>query len=182
MSEEGYKRLISKAMGVSENDVRRLTFRDAEMIDYWLDGVLRCRSVEILRLRFALGNKKQRLKLDEIGRAIGVSGERVRQLEAKALAKLGHPRHTIFECFIKSRIGRLERIGSTPLLERDLECFAVSDRTLKALYAAGIRTIGELIGKTQVDVLKIRNLGLKSMTELKVSLSLRGLDFKPEQR
>ena len=41
----------------------------------------------VLRMRYGLEDGKPRT-LDEIGRAFGISRERVRQLEARAMAKL----------------------------------------------------------------------------------------------
>jgi RNA polymerase primary sigma factor len=43
--------------------------------------------VTVLRLRFGLGDVHERT-LDEIGRELGVSRERVRQLESAAIRKL----------------------------------------------------------------------------------------------
>ncbi len=48
------------------------------------------REQEVLRLRFGLDDGKQRT-LEEVGRVFGVTRERIRQIEAKALRKLRHP-------------------------------------------------------------------------------------------
>jgi RNA polymerase primary sigma factor len=48
------------------------------------------REAGIIRLRFGLGDGRART-LDEIGAAYGVTRERIRQLEAKTMAKLRHP-------------------------------------------------------------------------------------------
>ena len=45
---------------------------------------------EVLRLRFGLNDGRERT-LDEIGKKFGVTRERIRQIEAKALRKLRHP-------------------------------------------------------------------------------------------
>lgn len=47
------------------------------------------REAEILRLRFGVDRDEEGLTLAEIGEKFSVSRERVRQLEAEALAKLG---------------------------------------------------------------------------------------------
>ena len=49
------------------------------------------REAKILRMRFGIDDANDRT-LEEIGRAFGVTRERVRQIEAQALAKLRRPR------------------------------------------------------------------------------------------
>jgi RNA polymerase primary sigma factor len=48
------------------------------------------REREVVRMRYGLTDGEPRT-LEEVGRAFGVTRERVRQIEAKSLAKLRHP-------------------------------------------------------------------------------------------
>ena len=48
------------------------------------------REARVLELRFGLNDGKSRT-LEEVGREFGVTRERIRQIEAKALRKLRHP-------------------------------------------------------------------------------------------
>ncbi|MFD1067862.1 RNA polymerase sigma factor RpoD [Oceanobacillus locisalsi] len=63
-----------------------------EQIEEVLD-TLPFREENILRLRFGLDDGKTRT-LEELGKAFGVTRERVRQIESKALRKLRHPRRS----------------------------------------------------------------------------------------
>ncbi len=53
-------------------------------------GTLTDREERVLRLRFGLLDGRQRT-LEEVGKEFGVTRERIRQIEAKALRKLKHP-------------------------------------------------------------------------------------------
>ena len=59
-----------------------------ELVAY-LD-TLNDREARVLELRFGLEDGKSRT-LEEVGRDFGVTRERIRQIEAKALRKLRHP-------------------------------------------------------------------------------------------
>jgi RNA polymerase primary sigma factor len=63
-----------------------------EQIEGVLD-TLNEREQMVLRLRFGLDDGKART-LEEVGREFGVTRERIRQIEAKALRKLRHPQRS----------------------------------------------------------------------------------------
>jgi RNA polymerase primary sigma factor len=62
------------------------------------------REEKVLRKRFGVGEKSDHT-LEEVGREFNVTRERIRQIEAKALRKLRHPkRRKILENFVEDRI------------------------------------------------------------------------------
>ncbi|MBT9258989.1 MAG: DNA-directed RNA polymerase subunit alpha [Clostridiales bacterium] len=70
-----------------------------------------------------------------------------------------------------------QEILSLPIDELEL-----SVRSYNCLKRAGINTIGELVNKTPEDMLKIRNLGKKSLEEVESRLAAFGLKLKsPEE-
>lgn len=75
-----------RAMGPEE-------YATVEMLKEELSGVLKTlteREEKVLRLRFGLDDGQCRT-LEEVGQIFGVTRERIRQIEAKALRKLRHP-------------------------------------------------------------------------------------------
>ena len=54
-------------------------------------SVLPKRSQDVIVNRYGLGTRPTKLTLDAIGKKYGITRERVRQVEAKAIRKLQHP-------------------------------------------------------------------------------------------
>ena len=68
--------------------------------------------------------------------------------------------------------------GSSPDLEHPIEDLDLSERPRNCLKRAQINTIGELVLKTEEDLLNITNFGQKSLDEVKVKLDERGLSLR----
>ncbi len=60
-------------------------------------------------------------------------------------------------------------------LNRPIEELELTARSLNSLKGEGISTIGELVQRSEADLLKAPNLGKKSMNEIKEALSKRDL-------
>ena len=63
------------------------------------------------------------------------------------------------------------------LLNTPVEDLELSVRSSNCLKNANIKTIGELIRKSEEDIAKTRNFGKKSLEEIKLKLKDRNLTF-----
>lgn len=145
------------------------------------------REAKVLRLRYRDG-----LTLEKTGKEFNVTRERIRQVEAKAIRKLRHPSisRTWIMVEYEEHLGlRRERDrlaeeceelrkqlalmpDSDPIPEQienvdvGIEDLELSVRSYNCLKRAGINTIGDLRGTTRERLMKVRNLGRKSMEEV----------------
>jgi DNA-directed RNA polymerase subunit alpha len=70
-------------------------------------------------------------------------------------------------------------IGSPDAVhEISIDELELSVRSFNCLKRAGINTVGELVNKTDDDMMKIRNMGRKSLDEVRAKLKELGLSFK----
>ena len=63
------------------------------------------------------------------------------------------------------------------VLETSIEELELSVRSFNCLKRAGISTVEDLTNKTEADMMKVRNLGKKSLDEVTSKLHSLGLDF-----
>ena len=63
-------------------------------------------------------------------------------------------------------------------LEMKVEELDLSQRSSNCLRRAGIQTVAELANRTEEDLIKVKNLGRKSLKEIKEKLEALGLGFK----
>ena len=64
------------------------------------------------------------------------------------------------------------------ILETTIEDMDLSVRSFNCLKRAGINTIADLVDKTEDDMMKVRNLGRKSLDEVKKKLDEFGVSLK----
>ena len=67
------------------------------------------------------------------------------------------------------------------VLEMSIEELELSVRSFNCLKRAGIATVEDLTNKTGSDMMKVRNLGKKSLDEVIAKLHALGLDFAEEE-
>ena len=67
------------------------------------------------------------------------------------------------------------------VLETSIEDLELSVRSFNCLKRAGIATVEDLTNKSETDMMKVRNLGKKSLDEVTAKLHSLGLDFAAEE-
>lgn len=67
--------------------------------------------------------------------------------------------------------------GAAKTMEMTIEDLELSVRSYNCLKRAGINTVAELVQKTEEDMMKVRNLGRKSLDEVKKKLAELGLSL-----
>lgn len=71
--------------------------------------------------------------------------------------------------------------GKEKVLEMTIEELDLSVRSYNCLKRAGINTVEDLIGKTEDDMMKVRNLGRKSLDEVVAKLDTLGFGLRREE-
>ncbi|MCB1608074.1 MAG: DNA-directed RNA polymerase subunit alpha, partial [Xanthomonadales bacterium] len=84
--------------------------------------------------------------------------------------------------FVDVKLGEGERPNQArndvdPILLRPIDDLELTVRSANCLKAESIYYIGDLIQRTEVELLKTPNLGKKSLTEIKDVLAARGLSL-----
>lgn len=70
-----------------------------------------------------------------------------------------------------------ETVYVAPILLRPVDDLELTVRSANCLKAENINTIGDLVRRTEVDLLKTPNLGKKSLNEIKEVLATHGLEL-----
>ncbi|HAH21645.1 MAG: hypothetical protein A2Y00_05420 [Omnitrophica WOR_2 bacterium GWF2_43_52] len=139
--------------------------------------------------------------LKTVSRKHNVTPERIRQLLCKGVRMIGHsPRKERLICHLDSNYEALLRerkelekslnevnirIGTYHKKyflhrhnETDISTLETSVRTACCLKTLGIRTVSDLCGYTEKELLNVRNFGKKSLLEIREILFSMGLSLK----
>ena len=67
------------------------------------------------------------------------------------------------------------------MLDLTIEELDLSVRSFNCLKRANINTVADLISKTEIEMMKVRNLGRKSLEEVINKLDMMGLSLSKEE-
>ena len=71
--------------------------------------------------------------------------------------------------------------GKEKVLEMTIEELDLSVRSFNCLKRAGINTVEDLISKSEEDMMKVRNLGRKSLDEVDAKLQSLGFSLSHDE-
>ena len=105
------------------------------------------------------------------------SGKIIAEVQASMATKAPHVETTDSEEDVPST-GDEDSVDVTDVLKNRIDAIGLSTRTLNALSAANIRTVGGIARKRVDDLLEIDGIGDKGITEIKEALSQFNLSLK----
>ncbi len=71
-----------------------------------------------------------------------------------------------------------DQAGDAELLNRSVNELNLSVRARKALAMLGVQSIGDLVTKTEAELMGVKNFGMTSLTEIRERLAEHGLDLR----
>ena len=122
---------------------------------------------------------EQRTDLDKLVLEIDTNGAIDAEEAVRKAAEILQDQISIFGDFTRreSSDAKSDKSGVDPVLLRPVDEQELRVRSAKCLKADSIYYIGDLVQKTEVELLKTPNLGKKSLTEIKDVLAQRGLSL-----
>jgi DNA-directed RNA polymerase subunit alpha len=122
---------------------------------------------------------EQRTDLDKLVLEIETNGTIDAEEAVRTAASILTDQLSVFGDFTQRERGSKQQAsaGVDPMLLRPIDDLELTVRSANCLKAESIYYIGDLIQKTEVELLKTPNLGKKSLTEIKEVLAQRGLSL-----
>ena len=122
---------------------------------------------------------EQRTDLDKLVLDIETNGTIDAEEAVRTAADILTDQLSVFGDFTHRERGaaKPQTSGVDPVLLRPIDDLELTVRSANCLKAESIYYIGDLIQKTEVELLKTPNLGKKSLTEIKEVLAQRGLSL-----
>ena len=103
-------------------------------------------------------------------------------LSARILTEHLNPFTNLTEIAIATDVMKeVDTTSDDRILERTIEELDLSVRSYNCLKRAGINTVYDLTEKSEAEMMKVRNLGRKSLEEVKIKLADLGLGLKNDK-
>ena len=127
---------------------------------------------------------KERVPMRDVGIPLGIKGERCRQIEEKAIRKIRHPSR---KKYLQYGLAEVERRKNEPpvvipVIEQPIEELNLSPRVFTRLKSLNVHSIEKLTQLSSAQLMKVPNLGVKSIDEIERQLAFLGLSLAPENQ
>lgn len=174
--------LIARGRGYVPNIMNKDRIESAEYIA--IDSLFS----PVVRVNFNVENTRvgQNIDLDKLTLEVKTNGAITAKEIAALAAKIIHEHVNLFmemsEAFddMSILVSKDEDVQSK-VLTLPIEEMDFSVRSYNCLKRANINTVEDLVSKSKSDMLKVRNLGLKSIEEVIQKLETYGLALRPEE-
>lgn len=125
---------------------------------------------------------EQRTNLDRLVIELETNGTVNPEEVVKTAASILHDQLSVFVDFekvaeVRDEESNAEEEAFDPILLRPVDDLELTVRSANCLKAENIFYIGDLIQRTEVELLRTPNLGKKSLTEIKDILAIKGLSL-----
>jgi DNA-directed RNA polymerase subunit alpha len=135
----------------------------------------------VRRVAYEVDNARveQRTDLDKLVLDIETNGAIDAEEAVRKSAEILQDQLSVFGDFTRreSSDAKTEKSSVDPVLLRPIDDLELTVRSANCLKAESIYYIGDLVQRTEVELLKTPNLGKKSLTEIKDVLGARGLSL-----
>lgn len=146
-----------------------------ESFQYMLEETLTERETYILYSFF-----RDQMRMNEIGERYGIQAEWVRQIKDKAIRRIRHPSRLKYLNLGLAEVERLQPPEGKPFVKRTIDELDLSVRAFNGVLRAGVRTIEDLTRLSRSDLMKVRNMGVRTISEIETKLKDKGLSLRPD--
>jgi DNA-directed RNA polymerase subunit alpha len=169
---------VSRGVGYQPATARRLPDEEARPIGRLQLDASFC-PVRRVAYNVESARLEQRTDLDKLVLDVETNGAIDAEEAVRKAAEILQDQISIFGDFSRreSSDTKADKSGVDPVLLRPIDDLELTVRSANCLKAESIYYIGDLVQKTEVELLKTPNLGKKSLTEIKDVLYQRGLQL-----
>jgi DNA-directed RNA polymerase subunit alpha len=171
---------VERGRGYVPASVRKEQFDDAPVGVLMVDAAFS----PIVKVAYHVESTRveQRTNLDKLIIELETNGTVDPEEAIKLAASILHDQLSVFVDFekVKEQVEEpveIEEQPFDPVLLRPVDDLELTVRSANCLKAENIFYIGDLIQRTEVELLRTPNLGKKSLTEIKDILALKGLSL-----
>lgn len=141
----------------------------------------------VLKVNYTVENTRvgQRIDYDKLALEVWTNGTLTAEEAVSLAAKILNDHLKLFidlseNEFMTDVLVEKEDDDREKVLEMTIEELDLSVRSFNCLKRAGINTVGELTNKTESDMMKVRNLGKKSLEEVTNKLDSLGFSLRKD--